>query len=159
MSIVWQQNAQLKIAKSTYTAAFIYATRICHRKQCSFCGNIFRNSSNPRILKRKVHEGNSVPFVELFSENPAISEYIKEKFMKAYCQRSEILSSEGDPIDPGENMMLKCNFIGMLKNVNCVAENCSDKDRQEHIYSCNHLCYQNLPPRTVCVLWKYFPKI
>ena len=48
--------------------------------------------------------------------------------MKAYCKRNEILSSEGDPIDPGENMMLKCNFIGMLKNVNCVAEKCSDKD-------------------------------
>ena len=44
-------------------------------------------------------------------------------------RRSEIISSEGDQIDSGESMMLKCNFIGMLKNVNCVTEKCSDKDR------------------------------
>ena len=36
-------------------------------------------SETPAIPEylRKVHEGNSVPFVELFSENPAISKYIK----------------------------------------------------------------------------------
>ena len=76
MSIVWQKIVQIKIGKSTYTAAIIYATRICHREQCAFCGNIFQKYSNPRIHIRKVHEGNSVPFVEIFSENPAIPEYI-----------------------------------------------------------------------------------
>ena len=45
------------------------------------------------------------------------------------------------------NMMLKCNFPGILKNVNCVAKICSDKDTQEHIYSCIHLGNQNLPPK------------
>ena len=81
MSIVWQKNVQIKIAKSTYTAAFIYATRICRRKvcllwkyfpeiqqsqntykkssgrkQCVFYGNMFRKSSNLKIHIRKVHE-------------------------------------------------------------------------------------------------------
>ena len=51
LSIVWQKNVHIKIAKSSYKAAFIYATKICHRKQCALCGNIFRKSSNPRIHK------------------------------------------------------------------------------------------------------------
>ena len=66
LSIVWQKNVHIKIAKSSYKAAFIYATRICHRKQCALCGNIFRKSSNPRIHIRKVYEGNSVPLWKCF---------------------------------------------------------------------------------------------
>ena len=45
-------------------------------EKCAFCGNIFRKSSNPKIPRRKVQEENSVSFMEICSENPAISKYI-----------------------------------------------------------------------------------
>ena len=69
MSIVWQKIVQIKIGKSTYTAAIIYATRICHREQCAFCENICQKYSNPRIHIRKVYEGNSVPLWKCFPTN------------------------------------------------------------------------------------------
>ena len=47
-------------------------------EKCAFCVNIFQKSSNPRILIRKVQEENSVSFMEICSENPAISKYLRK---------------------------------------------------------------------------------
>ena len=79
--------------------------------------------------------------------------------MKAYCQISEIFYYEGDPMDPGGNMMLKCNFPGMLKLSIVWQKNVHIKIAKSSYKAAFIYVTKNLPPKTVCLMWKYFPKI